>query len=50
MLAVINETKQAETKARNANFVIEVLRSGASALKAPIMMPMELKLAKLQMA
>lgn len=50
MLAVINETKQPETKARKATFVIEGRRSGASALKAPIMIPIELGLAKPQIA
>jgi hypothetical protein len=50
MLAVINDTKQPETKARKATAVMDGLRSGASALKAPIMMPMELGFAKPQMA
>lgn len=46
MLAVINDTKQPETNARKATLVIEGLRSGASALKAPIIIPIELGLAK----
>lgn len=48
MLAVTRETKQPAMKARNATFVIECLLVGASALKPPIMMPIELGLAKPQ--
>lgn len=36
MLAVNNETKQPDTKALNATFVIDVRRDGASTLSAPI--------------
>lgn len=50
MLAVMRETKLPETKARNATFAIDGLRSGASALSDPIMIPMELGLAKPQTA
>lgn len=50
MLAVISETKHPETKARKATLVIDGLRSGASALKAPIIIPIELGLANPQMA
>lgn len=50
ILAVIRDTKQPEMKARNATFVIEGRFSGARALKAPIMIPIELGFAKPQIA
>jgi hypothetical protein len=50
MLAVMSDTKQPDTKALNATFVIVGRRSGASALRAPIMIPIELGLANPQMA
>lgn len=50
MLAVISETKQPDTKARNATFVIAGRLSGARALKDPIMIPIELGFANPQIA
>jgi hypothetical protein len=50
ILAVISDTKQPDTNALKATFVIDGRRSGASALSAPIMIPIELGLAKPQIA
>lgn len=50
MLAVVNDTAHPVMKARNATLVIEGRRSGANALKAPIMIPIDDGLAKPQMA
>lgn len=50
MLAVISDTEQPAIKALKATFVIDGLFSGASALKAPIIIPSDDGLAKPQMA
>lgn len=50
MLAVINDTKVPEMKARKATLVIEGLRSGARTPKAAITIPIDPGLAKPQMA
>lgn len=50
MLAVTKVTKQPESKALKATLTTEDLRCGETAEIAPIKIPTELKLAKLQMA
>lgn len=50
ILAVIKDTQQPDTKALNATLVIEGRFSGASALRAPIIIPIELGFAKPQIA
>lgn len=50
MLAVVNETAHPVMKALSATLVIDGRLSGAKALKAPIMMPIDDGLANPQMA
>lgn len=50
ILAVISDTRHPEMKALKATFVMDGRRSGARALSAPIIMPIELGFAKPQIA